>query len=86
MPARTTMEDLQTHLFAQLERLGDESLQGEDLDQEIRRTEAVTQVSGQILEGYRVHVDAAKVQVAAVNAGVATPGLPKMIAAKASAE
>ena len=46
---KNTLGDLNNHLFAQIERLGDEELQGEALEQEIKRTEAITKVSGQII-------------------------------------
>ena len=46
---KNTLGDLNNHLFAQIERLGDEDLQGEDLDREIQRAEAVTKVSSQII-------------------------------------
>lgn len=37
--------DLNNHLFAQLERLSDEDLTKEQIEQEVRRTEAVVSVS-----------------------------------------
>ena len=46
---KNTLGDLNNHLFAQIERLGDEDLQGEALEQEIKRAEAVTKISGQII-------------------------------------
>lgn len=46
---RNTLGDLQNHLFAQLERLSDEDLQGDKLTEEIERAKAVTSVSNQII-------------------------------------
>ena len=41
--------DLNNHLFAQLERLIDESLKGEKLTSEITRAEAVARIAEQIV-------------------------------------
>lgn len=46
---KNTMKDLNNHLFAEIERLGDEDLTGDALKAEIERAEAITKVSGQII-------------------------------------
>lgn len=46
---QNTLGDLNNHLFAQLERLGEEDLKGEDLQEEISRARAVTDVATQII-------------------------------------
>ena len=44
-----TLGDLTNHLFAELERLGDESLEGEALEREIERSKAITGVAQQVI-------------------------------------
>lgn len=46
---KNTLGDLNNHLFAEIERLSDEDLQGEELEKEIDRAKAVTSVANQII-------------------------------------
>ncbi|MGR5165550.1 hypothetical protein ACPV4X_27215, partial [Vibrio owensii] len=50
--------DLNNHLFAQLERLSDEGLKGDELKEEINRSKAVTGVSKEIVSNARLALDA----------------------------
>lgn len=46
---KNTLGDLNNHLFAQLERLGEEDLIGDKLTEEINRAKAVTNIATQII-------------------------------------
>ncbi|MGD6739695.1 hypothetical protein ACN08N_23745 [Photobacterium leiognathi subsp. mandapamensis] len=55
---RNKLIDLNNHLFAQLERLGDESLEGEKLSAEVERSKAITIISKQVIDNARLALDA----------------------------
>lgn len=46
---KSKLSDLNDHLFAQLERLGDEGLTADDIAKEMTRTDALVKVSEQII-------------------------------------
>jgi hypothetical protein len=46
---KNKLVDLNNHLFAQLERLGDEDIKGDELLEEIDRAKAITGVTMQII-------------------------------------
>lgn len=46
---KNKLTDLNNHLFAQLERLSEEGLTAEQIEQEVRRTDAIVDVSEQIV-------------------------------------
>jgi hypothetical protein len=46
---KNKLSDLNNHLFAQLERLSEEGLSGEQVEQEVKRTDAIVAVAEQIV-------------------------------------
>lgn len=46
---KNKLEDLNNHLFEALERLNDENLTGEQLKNEIRRSDAITKIGSVIV-------------------------------------
>lgn len=58
---KNKLSDLNDHLFAQMERLSDEDLIGEKLDQEVKRGAAVVAVADQILRHASLQMQAAKI-------------------------
>lgn len=46
---KSTLYDLNQHLFAALERLNDESLSPEDLENEVKRAHAITGVANTVV-------------------------------------
>lgn len=55
--ARNTLSDLNNHLFAQLERLGDESLKQDQLQQEIARAKAISGVASNIINNAKIALE-----------------------------
>ena len=47
---KNKLSDLNNHLFEELERLNDEDLTGDALMEEIKRSEAITDIAGKIIE------------------------------------
>lgn len=50
--------DLNNHLFAQLERLSDESLKGDKLKDEITRSKAITGVAKEVISNGKLALEA----------------------------
>lgn len=72
---KNTLGDLNNHLFAQLERLNDEDIKGEELVEEINRAKAVTQIASQIVSTGNLVLSAKK----ATDNFVGIQEMPKML-------
>ncbi|TMP23795.1 hypothetical protein [Pseudoalteromonas ruthenica] len=78
---KNTLLDLNNHLFAQLERLGDESLEGAELESEIKRGKAITGVAKAAVDNARLVLEAQ--QFKAEHAGQnAEKDMPEMLESK----
>jgi hypothetical protein len=60
---RNTLGDLNNHLFAQLERLSEEDLKGEALEEEIQRAKTITSVAQQIISNGHLVLKSKEMQV-----------------------
>lgn len=56
---KNKLSDLNNHLFAQIERLSEEGLTAEQIEQECQRADAIVAVSDQILQGANTQLKAA---------------------------
>ena len=57
---KNTLGDLNNYLFAQLDAITNEELEGEKLEAEIKRTEAVAKISDQIIKNGELQYKAMK--------------------------
>ena len=54
---RNTMLDLHDHLMARIEAMGDEDTVGEELDLEIKRSEATAKIAATMIANLRLALD-----------------------------
>lgn len=58
--ARNKLKDLNDHLFAQLERLGDEELKEDELLLEVKRSKAIDGIARNVINNARLVFDSVK--------------------------
>lgn len=58
--ARSKLSDLNNHLFEQLERLNDEGISEENLEKEIKRAGAMTEIADKIIDVNKIGLEALK--------------------------
>lgn len=68
-----TLGNLNDHLFAQMVRLGNDELEGEQLDQEVKRAKAVIGVASQIISNGSLVLQAQKMADDYMNADLKMP-------------
>ena len=80
---KNTLTDLNNHLFSALERLNDEELNTDDLEKEIRRSQAIVTVGKITVENARLGLDAARhIENVRQGTGNADAALPEIFAEK----
>ncbi len=57
---KNKLSDLNNHLFAQLERLGKEGISADQIDDEVKRTEAIVAVADQVIGNASLQLKAAQ--------------------------
>ena len=76
---KNTLVDLNNHLFAQIERLNDEELTNDELDMEIKRAKAMTDISTKIIDNADLVLQAENLRV---EYGGRDVNLPAMLESK----
>ncbi len=56
---KNKLSDLNNHLFAQLERLGEEGLTAEQIEQEAKRADAIVSIADQVVRNADLQLKAA---------------------------
>lgn len=71
--ANNTLSDLNNHLFAQLERLGDEEMTSEELSNEISRAKAINGVANNIINNAKTALEGANFSYTRLSGGEKMP-------------
>lgn len=57
---KNKLTDLNNHLFEQLERLNNEDLKGDELESEVKRAKAISDIAGDIISNASIQLNALK--------------------------
>lgn len=79
---KNKITDLNDHLFAELERLGDEDLKDDALAKEIGRAKALGDIAARIIDNAKLALDATKLQVEFGGINRSAVELPPMLESK----
>ena len=79
---KNKMSDLNNHLFAQLERLAVENLTTEQIESEVKRTDAIVSLADQVSRNADLQLKAAKLY--AEHGAAVLPHLPQIGSGKGS--
>ena len=71
--ANNKLSDLNNHLFAQLERLGDEELSDENLKKELDRAKSINGVAKNIIDNAKVALEGARFTYSSIPGGKEVP-------------
>jgi hypothetical protein len=73
---KNKLSDLNNHLFAQLERLGEEDLTPEQIEKEAERAQAIVGIADQVIKTAAIQIQAARLMVDAGHGIDPTSHLP----------
>ena len=71
---KNTMTDLNNHLFAQLERLGDEDMTPEQTMLEVERSKSISAIAKNLADNAKLQLDAQKIHAEGI-----VPSIPKLL-------
>lgn len=70
---KNTLGDLNNHLFEQLERLNDDSLDGEELEREVKRADSISKIATNVVNNANTILKAQTVFDNSMNADAKKP-------------
>lgn len=74
--AKNKLTDLNDHLFCQLERLNDEDLTEDQIQSEVSRAKAISNIASQVIKSAKITLDATKMMM---NGDIRKTELPKIL-------